>query len=44
MAKALGWDGIGLYSHLSFEIDDTRDAAIAKIENEAVVKAWLVFE
>ena len=34
--KQAGWDGAALYSHLSFESDDTRDAAVVQQEVNAI--------
>ena len=34
--RAKGWQGAALYSHLSFEADDTRDTAVVKREIDAL--------
>lgn len=43
LVKEYQWGGVALYSHLSFEADSTRDAAVAAAEIDAACKAWLVF-
>lgn len=43
-AAALGWDGIALYSHQSFEIGSGRDATVASADMTSACEAWLVFE
>ena len=44
MAKSLGWDGIGFYSHQSFTVDSTRDATVAKKDMASACEAWLTFQ
>ncbi len=43
LTKTTGWDGIGLYSHQSFEIGTDRNATVAEAENSSVCNAWLTF-
>ncbi len=37
---AAGWDGTAVYSHLSFEADETRDSAIVAAESAALCDKW----
>ncbi|MBE6764136.1 MAG: hypothetical protein E7553_07315 [Ruminococcaceae bacterium] len=42
LVQAAGWQGAALYSHLSFETDDTRDEAVVQKEIVALERVFVV--
>ena len=40
LVRDSGWDGMALYSHLSFRADGERDAAVVQAETEALLALW----
>ncbi len=43
LTEEMGWYGIGLYSHLSINPDDTREPTIAAAEVQGACNAWRTF-
>ncbi len=42
--KDIGWNGVALYNHLSFDVDTaTRNAAVANADMAGACQAWMMF-